>query len=234
MSYHGSIAIIPARGGSKRIPNKNIKNFCGKPIISYSIQAAIKTVLFDKIVVSTDSHEIAEIAVKYGAEVPFIRPKELADDFVGTDEVIIHALNWLIEHGENVRYVCCIYATAPFIKPEYIKKGYESLIKEKATSAVSVTTYSYPIYRSLILDERGRLRMQWPEYIKTRSQDLPVVYHDAGQFYWADVKKYLSEKKLYSNDAIPVIIPRYLVQDIDTEEDWQRAELMYKALNMVV
>ena len=234
MSYHGSIAIIPARGGSKRIPNKNIKNFCGKPIISYSIQAAIKTVLFDKIVVSTDSHEIAEIAVKYGAEVPFIRPKELADDFVGTDEVIIHALNWLIKHGENVRYVCCIYATAPFIKPEYIKKGYESLIKEKATSAVSVTTYSYPIYRSLILDERGRLRMQWPEYIKTRSQDLPVVYHDAGQFYWADVKKYLSEKKLYSNDAIPVIIPRYLVQDIDTEEDWQRAELMYKALNMVV
>ena len=234
MSYHGSIAFIPARGGSKRIPNKNIKNFCGKPIISYSIQAAIKTVLFDKIVVSTDSHEIAEIAVKYGAEVPFIRPKELADDFVGTDEVIIHALNWLIEHGENVRYVCCIYATAPFIKPEYIKKGYESLIKEKATSAVSVTTYSYPIYRSLILDERGRLRMQWPEYIKTRSQDLPVVYHDAGQFYWADVKKYLSEKKLYSNDAIPVIIPRYLVQDIDTEEDWQRAELMYKALNLVV
>ena len=232
MSNHESIAIIPARGGSKRITKKNIKNFCGKPIISYSIQAAIKTVLFDKIVVSTDSHEIAEIAVKYGAEVPFIRPKELADDFVGTDEVIIHALNWFIEHGENVRYVCCIYATAPFIKPEYIKKGYESLIKEKATSAVSVTTYSYPIYRSLILDERGRLRMQWPEYIKTRSQDLPVVYHDAGQFYWADVKKYLSEKKLYSNDAIPVIIPRYLVQDIDTEEDWQRAELMYKALHM--
>ena len=228
------ISVIPARAGSKRIPKKNIRSFLGKPIISYSIEAAKATKLFDRIIVSTDSQEIADIALTFGAEAPFIRPKELADDFVGTDEVIIHALNWLIKHGENVRYVCCIYATAPFIKPEYIKKGYESLIKEKATSAVSVTTYSYPIYRSLILDERGRLRMQWPEYIKTRSQDLPVVYHDAGQFYWADVKKYLVDKSFWSNDTLPIIIPRYLVQDIDIEEDWQRAELMYKALNTVV
>ena len=228
------ISVIPARAGSKRIPKKNIRSFLGKPIISYSIEAAKATKLFDRIIVSTDSQEIADIALTFGAEAPFIRPKELADDFVGTDEVIIHALNWFIEHGENVRYVCCIYATAPFIKPEYIKKGYESLIKEKATSAVSVTTYSYPIYRSLILDERGRLRMQWPEYIKTRSQDLPVVYHDAGQFYWADVKKYLVDKSFWSNDTLPIIIPRYLVQDIDIEEDWQRAELMYKALNTVV
>jgi len=228
------ISVIPARAGSKRIPKKNIRSFLGKPIISYSIEAAKATKLFDRIIVSTDSQEIADIALTFGAEAPFIRPKELADDFVGTDEVIIHALNWFIEHGENVRYVCCIYATAPFIKPEYIKKGYKSLIKEKATSAVSVTTYSYPIYRSLILDERGRLRMQWPEYIKTRSQDLPVVYHDAGQFYWADVKKYLVDKSFWSNDTLPIIIPRYLVQDIDIEEDWQRAELMYKALNTVV
>lgn len=226
-----NIAIIPARIGSKRIPKKNIKPFHGKPIIAYSIEAAQKTDLFSKIVVSTDSQELAEIAESYGAEVPFIRPAELSDDFTGTDAVILHALNWLIDHGTDIKYICCIYATAPFINPCYIKNGLELLKKQKATSSFSITTYPYPIYRSLKINENGRLQMMWPDYLNVRSQDLSEAYHDAGQFYWADAKKYLIEKKFFSQDAVPVVLPRYLVQDIDTDEDWQRAEAMYKALN---
>jgi len=227
-----NIAIIPARIGSKRIPKKNIKIFHGKPIIAYSIQAALKTNLFGKVIVSTDSQELADVAISHGAEVPFIRPAELSDDFTGTDAVILHALNWLIEHGEDIEYVCCIYATAPFIKPEHIKNGLELLKNKNATSAFSVTTYPYPIYRSLKIDESGRLKMIWPDYLNVRSQDLSEAYHDAGQFYWADVKKYLIQKKFFSQDAIPVVLPRYLVQDIDTAEDWHRAEAMYKALGL--
>ncbi len=227
-----NIAIIPARIGSKRIPKKNIKNFHGKPIIAYSIQAALETNLFSKVIVSTDSQELADVAISHGAEVPFIRPAELSDDFTGTDAVILHALNWLIGHGEDVQYVCCIYATAPFVKPEYIRKGLDLLKSAKATSAFSVTTYPYPIYRSLKIEENGRLKMIWPDYLNVRSQDLSEAYHDAGQFYWADVKKYLVERKFFSQDAVPVVLPRYLVQDIDTDEDWRRAEAMYKALGL--
>lgn len=227
-----NVAIIPARMASKRIPKKNIRNFHGKPIIAYSIHAAQKTEIFSKIVVSTDSPELADIAASYGAEVPFIRPAELSDDLTGTDAVILHSLNWLIEHGDDIQNVCCIYATAPFVSSGYIKKGLELLKKADATSAFSVTTYPYPIYRSLRITERGRLEMIWPEYIKARSQDLSEAYHDAGQFYWADVKKYLRERTFFSKDAIPVVIPRYLVQDIDTEEDWHRAQVMYKALSI--
>jgi len=226
-----TVAIIPARIGSKRIPKKNIKIFHGKPIIAYSIQAAHETGLFSKVIVSTDSQELADIAVSYGAEVPFIRPAELSDDFTGTDAVILHALNWLIDNGTDIQYACCIYATAPFIDSVFIRKGLELLKSVKATSAFSVTTYPYPIYRSLKLNENGRLGMIWPDYMNVRSQDLSEAYHDAGQFYWADVKKYLTEKKFFSQDAIPVVLPRHLVQDIDTDEDWQRAEAMYKALN---
>lgn len=227
-----NIAIIPARIGSKRIPKKNIKIFHGKPIIAYSIQAAIKTNLFSKVVVSTDSQELGDIAISYGAEVPFIRPAKLSDDLTGTDAVILHALNWLIEHGEDIQYVCCIYATAPFVNPEYIWIGLELLKNKNATSAFSVTTYPYPIYRSLKIDENDRLKMIWPDYLNVRSQDLSEAYHDAGQFYWADVKKYLVERKFFSQDAVPVVLPRYLVQDIDTDEDWRRAEAMYKALGL--
>ena len=225
-----NVAIVPARIGSKRIPKKNIKIFHGKPIIAYSIQAALETNLFGKVIVSTDSQELADIAISYGAEAPFIRPAELSDDFTGTDAVILHALNWLIKHGEDVQYVCCIYATAPFVSPEYIRKGLELLKNAKATSAFSVTTYPYPIYRSLKINENGRLKMIWPDYLNVRSQDLSEAYHDAGQFYWADAKKYLVERKFFSQDAVPVVLPRYLVQDIDTAEDWQRAEAMYEAL----
>jgi pseudaminic acid cytidylyltransferase len=227
-----NVAIIPARIGSKRIPKKNIKIFHGKPMLAYSIQAALKTKLFSSIIVSTDSMELANIAITYGAEVPFIRPAELSDDFTGTDAVILHALNYLIDHGADIQYVCCIYATAPFINSAYIKKGFDLLKKKNATSAFSVTTYPYPIYRSLKISEDGRLQMIWPDYMNVRSQDLSEAYHDAGQFYWADAQKYLIEKNIFSKDAVPVVLPRYLVQDIDTDEDWQRAEAMYKVLSL--
>jgi len=227
-----NIAIIPARIGSKRIPRKNIKFFHGKPIIAYSIQAALETELFSRVIVSTDSQELANVAISYGAEVPFMRPAELSDDFTGTDAVILHALRWLIDHGEDLRYVCCIYATAPFVTSEYIKKGLELLQKNRGTSAFSVTTYPYPIYRSLKINDKGRLEMIWPDYISVRSQDISEAYHDAGQFYWADAKKYLTEKRFFSKNAIPVVLPRYLVQDIDTEEDWQRAEMMFSIMKL--
>lgn len=225
-----AIAIIPARIGSKRICKKNIKNFHGKPIIAYSIQAALETKLFRRVIVSTDSKELADIAIEYGAEVPFMRPAELSDDFTGTDEVILHALNWLIVHGEDVQYACCIYATAPFIDSVFIRTGFELLKSSEATSAFSVTTYPYPIYRSLKITESGRLTMIWPDYMNVRSQDLSEAYHDAGQFYWVDVKKYLIERNIFSKNAIPVVLPRSLVQDIDTEEDWETAEMMFSAM----
>ena len=226
------VAVIPARGGSKRIPHKNIKPFCGKSMIAYSIEAAKNAGIFDRIIVSTDSEEIASIARDLGAEIPFMRPGNLADDQTGTDAVILHALKRLMEDGEKIDYICCIYATAPFVKAEYIIKGYNLLCDKNAASCFSVTTYSFPIFRSLKINKQDRLEMFWPEYRETRSQDLPEAYHDAGQFYWSDAKKYLKEKQFYSKDAIPVILPRYLVQDIDTPEDWETAEKMYSVLQM--
>jgi len=226
------VAIIPARGGSKRIPHKNIKPFFGKPMISYSIEAVKNADIFDRIIVSTDSKEIASIAKKFGAEVPFIRPVELADDVSGTDAVILHALKRLMEDGEKIDYICCIYATAPFVKAEYIIKGYNLLREKNAASCFSVTTYPFPIFRSLKINSQNRLEMFWPEYRETRSQDLVEAYHDAGQFYWADAKEYLKEKQFYSKDSVPIILPRYLVQDIDTPEDWETAEKMYSTLQM--
>lgn len=225
------IAVIPARGGSKRIPNKNIKNFCGKPIIAYSIEAAKQTGIFDRIIVSTDSEKIADVSRKYGAEIPFMRPSDLADDFSGTDAVVLHALEWMSRQSAyQASYMCCIYATAPFVRPEFLLKGLEMLTKEKASTVFSVTTFSYPILRALKVAKTGRLKMFWPEYRLSRSQDLPKAYHDAGQFYWADAKRFLEERSFFAKNAIPFILPRYLVQDIDTPEDWERAELMFKTL----
>jgi pseudaminic acid cytidylyltransferase len=226
------VAVIPARGGSKRIPHKNIKLFCGRPMIAYSIEAAKDAAIFDRIIVSTDSKEIASTAKEFGAEVPFMRPVELADDYTGTDTVTLHALKWLMEHGEKIDYICCIYATAPFVKAEHIIKGYNLLCEKNSTSCFSVTTYSFPIFRSLKINDQDRLEMFWPEYREARSQDLTEAYHDAGQFYWADVKKYLEENQFYLKDAVPVFLPRYLVQDIDTPEDWETAEKMYSVLQM--
>jgi len=221
------VAIIPARAGSKRIPDKNIKIFAGLPMIAHSIRAAQKSGVFDRIIVSTDSDAIMEVAKRFGAEVPFRRPAELADDHTGTDAVIIHALNWLAEHDQPARYACCIYATAPLIRPEYISRGLEVMREHEATSVFSVATYPYPIFRSLKLNDRGRVEMVWPENLSKRSQDLPDVFHDAGQFYWCDVEKYQREKRLLSSDALPILIPRYLVQDIDTPEDWEFAEKLF-------
>ncbi len=226
------VAIIPARGGSKRIPNKNIKLFAGQPIISYSIKAAQETNLFNRIIVSTDSEKIASIIKKFGAEVPFIRPAELADDFTGTDAVVLHALKCLLNSGEKIDYVCCIYATAPLVRSKDIHKGFELLQDYNATSTFTVTSFPSPIFRALKINDSGRIEMFCPQYLETRSQDLPEAYHDAGQFYWADVKKYLQEGRFYSKDSVPLILPRYLVQDIDTSEDWEMAEKMYSVLQM--
>jgi len=223
-----NVAIIPARGGSKRIPKKNIKLFSGKPIIAYSIETANISGLFDKIIVSTDSQEIAHTAEEYGAEVPFMRPKKLSDDFTPTAPVLLHAVKWMEENGSLPNYVCCIYATAPFVRSDYIKKGLGLMMSKRASSVFSVTTFPFSIFRALNISEAGCLKMFWPEHELTRSNDLPEAYHDAGQFYWLDSKKFLKSKKIYAGDALPVILPRCLVQDIDTPDDWETAEAMYE------
>jgi pseudaminic acid cytidylyltransferase len=226
-----NIAVIIARGGSKRIPRKNIKDFCGQPMIAYPIRVARETTLFHRIIVSTDDDEIAEIAEDYGAETPFMRPDELAGDCTTTAEALIHSLQWLEDHGEPADYFCCIYPTTPFLKGEDLKKGFELLRREKGITAFSVTTFGAPIFRAFKIGDDGHLQMFWPEYRDTRSQDLPNAYHDAGQFYWGDTKRFLREKVLYTKESVPVILPRYLVHDIDTVEDWETAEKLYLALS---
>ncbi len=224
-----NLAIIPARGGSKRIPVKNIKEFAGKPLIAYSIIAAKNSQLFDKIIVSTDSEKVAEIAKQYGADVPFLRPEELSNDIIGTRPVTNHAIQYCVENYFEPEYSCCIYATAPFLQPKYLQSGLEKLkLQEDKSFAFSVTSFPFPIQRSLRIGESGVTPM-FPESIWTRSQDLEEAYHDAGQFYWGRTKDYLSSKKIFSEHSLPVVLPRHLVQDIDTPEDWHRAELMYQA-----
>jgi len=222
------IAIIPARGGSKRIPYKNIKDFFGKPLISYSIEVALKTNLFSKVYVSTDDKQIADIAIKYKAEV-INRPKELADDFTGTGEVINHAIDTLKQQGKKFKYVCTIYATAPLLQEKYLIQGFEKLKNSDAKMAFSTTSMPFPIQRTFKITEDGRCEMFWPENFNKRSQDLEEAYQDAGQFYWEDITKDFTDLP-FGKDSIPIILPRYLVQDIDTLEDWKRAELMYKSI----
>lgn len=227
-----AVAIIPARGGSKRIPRKNIKLFAGVPMIARSILAAKECGLFRRIIVSTEDAEITEVAREYGAEVPFVRPAELATDHTNTDPVLLHALRWLEENDALPSTFCCIYATAPFIQADYLRKGFQLLRDEGATTVFSVTSFPYPIFRSLKVLPNRRVEMFWPENFPKRSQDLPEAFHDAGQFYWMNTTKYLQDSRLFSSDSVPVFLPRYLVQDIDTLEDWERAELMFKVLNM--
>jgi len=226
-----NVAMIPARGGSKRIPKKNVRSFVGRPMIAYSIQAAKESGVFDRIIVSTDSEEIARIAQELGAECPFIRPPELSDDHVATAPVLEHTLRWLERLGQSVQYACCIYATAPFVRSEDIRLGLGMLQRYACQTSFSVTSFEFPIFRAHKLTEGGTLEMFWPEHELTRSQDLPEAYHDAGQFYWVDVARFMKDPRLYAPDSRPVILPRHLVQDIDTLEDWQRAELMFMALN---
>lgn len=225
------IAIIPARGGSKRIPKKNIKLFNGKPIISYPIQVALASNIFDHVIVTTDSDEIARVAMEAGAEIPFIRPSELSDDNTPTAPVIVHAINWVKENWGEVEYACCIYPTTPFLRNEYLNKGYELIVEQGVSSVFSVTSFPFAIFRALKVNEKGCIDMLWPEYELTRSQDLPDCFHDAGQFYWLHADKFLESRKLYAKDSMPVVLPRYLVQDIDTPEDWVNAEYMFKAIN---
>ena len=225
-----TIAIIPARGGSKRIPRKNIKNFFDKPLIAYSIQTALESQLFEKVIVSTDDVEIAEIAKKYGAEVPFLRPQELADDFSGTEAVISHALKYLKIQGEEYAFACTIYATAPLLQAKYLKEGLEKLKNSDAIHTFSATTMPFPIQRTFKIDAGGRCKMFTPKYYMSRSQDLEEAYQDAGQFYWSRLNSTSSEI-LFGKDSIPIILPRHLVQDIDTLEDWKRAEIMYEVIN---
>lgn len=224
------VAIIPARGGSKRIPRKNIKHFAGQPMIAYSIQAAQCSGLFDKIIVSTDDDEIAEIARSFGAEVPFIRPRELSDDHTATIPVIAHAIKVLEEAGDTIEAACCIYATAPFIRAEDIAAAYSALIEHQKKYAFPVTTFPFPIFRGVKRSENGDIAMFWPEHFASRSQDLPEAYHDVGQFYWGTPDAWLSGTPIFSEAATTIVLPRHLVQDIDTLEDWKRAELMHKAL----
>ena len=224
-----NLAIIPARGGSKRIPGKNIKEFAGKPLIAYSIEVAIKSGLFDKILVSTDSQEVANIALGLGVEVPFMRPAELSNDIVGTRPVSNHAIEYCIEHFFKPEFCCCIYATAPFLQVEYLQQGLGSLKTEKEKAfAFSVTSFPFPVQRALSINEQG-INPMFAEQIGKRSQDLEEAFHDAGQFYWGRTDDYLSAKRIFSNNSLPIVLPRHLVQDIDTPEDWQRAELMYQA-----
>ncbi|RLA83603.1 MAG: pseudaminic acid cytidylyltransferase [Epsilonproteobacteria bacterium] len=227
-----AIAIIPARGGSKRIPKKNIKDFFGKPLIAYSIEVALASNLFEKVIVTTDDKQIATIAKEYGAEVPFIRPTELSDDFTGTQEVIKHTIDYLESQGENYEYICTIYATAPLLQKEYLIEGYEKLKQSDAINAFSATSMPFPIQRTFKLDNNGRCEMFTPEHYTTRSQDLEEAYQDAGQFYWENRKlaKASNNSIVFSDISIPIILPRHLVQDIDTLEDWERAEFMYEIL----
>jgi N-acylneuraminate cytidylyltransferase len=225
-----NICVIPARGGSKRIPRKNIKEFNGKPIIAYSIEAALKSNCFDQVIVSTDDVEIVEVAKKYGAQVPFIRPTELSNDYAGTIPVIKHAIEWLEENNNSIESVCCLYATAPFIQPQTISRAFQRLQESKTDYCFSATSFTFPIQRAIRITQNDKVEMFYPEYFNVRSQDLEEAYHDAGQFYWGKAQAFKDELPIFSEVATSYILPRYLVQDIDTKEDWIRAEAMYKTL----
>jgi len=224
------LAIIPARGGSKRIPRKNIKLFCGKPMIAWSIEAAIKSGCFDKVIVSTDDEEIVQTALRFGATVPFIRPAELSDDHTGTIPVIRHAIEWFNAQGQQVEHACCLYATAPFVSSEDIQRGLGRLTEAGCDYAFSVTSYAFPIQRAIHLNADGRVEMFNPEHFNTRSQDLEEAYHDAGQFYWGRSDAWLEGRMIFGPGSVPVVLPRHRVQDIDTPEDWVRAEWLFKAM----
>ena len=225
-----NICVIPARGGSKRIPRKNIKEFNGKPIIAYSIEAALQSNCFSQVIVSTDDDEISEVAKKYGALVPFVRPDELSNDYAGTISVIKHAIEWMENNNNYIESVCCLYATAPFIQSKIISKAYQQLKDSNSDYCFSVTSFSFPIQRAIKIVQGDKVDMFYPEHFNTRSQDLEEAYHDAGQFYWGKAQAFKDESPLFSEVATPYVLPRYLVQDIDTMEDWIRAEAMYKVL----
>ncbi|MDD4515328.1 pseudaminic acid cytidylyltransferase [Massilibacteroides sp.] len=222
------LAIIPARGGSKRIPGKNKRSFLGKPIIAYSIEIAIRSGLFDEVMVSTDDEEIAAIAVEYGARVPFFRSVEKAGDYATLTDVLIEVVQEYESRGEVFDTLCCLLATAPLLAIDDLKAGYAALAEGGFDSACAVVPFSYPILRALDLADDGILSMRWPEYAFTRSQDLKTAYHDTGTFYWIKRDTLLSEKKLFTAKGTAIVLDERSIQDIDTETDWLLAELKYK------
>lgn len=223
------IAIITARGGSKRIPKKNIKEFCGKPILAYSIQAALDSGLFDEVMVSTDSEEIAEVARKYGANVPFMRSEKTSDDFATTADVLLEVLEEYEKRGQIFEYMTCIYPTAPFVTPEKLQQAMKRIQQEQAVMVLPVVAFSYPPQRGYII-ENQHLQMKWKENFSKRSQDLEPLYHDCGQFYVYEVERYRQRKGLITDEIVPIIVDDLEVQDIDNESDWKLAELKYKLM----
>lgn len=224
-----NLAVIPARGGSKRIPQKNIRPFAGRPILAYAVDAAVSSGLFERVVVTTDDPEVAEVARSVGAEVPFVRPAVIADDLTPMADVVLHAVTELEAAGDRYDAVCTVFATAPFVRAADLTAGFEVLTAGHP-AAVAVTDFDFPIFRAFALAPEGDLRVLWPEHAGTRSQDLPAALHDAGQFYWTRVEVLRGSRSLWPAGMRPVRLPRHRVQDIDTPEDWQRAELMYAAL----
>lgn len=220
------VAIITARGGSKRIPLKNIKNFLGRPIIKYSIDAALQSGCFDEVMVSTDDRRIADVALSLGAKIPFLRSAGSSDDFATTADVIVEVLNQYKTQGKEFRYCCCIYPTAVFVTAEKLKTAYNKLIESGADTAVPVVRFGFPILRSFKIED-GLVKMNWPEYMNTRSQDLPPAFHDCGQFYFLRTDSFLKNKKLFTDFTVSFKMPESEVQDIDNEEDWKLAELKY-------
>lgn len=221
-----NLAIITARGGSKRIPRKNIKDFCGKPIIAYSIEAAIKSGCFDEVMCSTDDEEIAEVAKRYGAAVPFMRSAATANDFATTADVLNEVISEYQKRGKVFDCFCCLYPTAPFVNAQRIKDGLGLMLAKNAAGAMPVVRYSYPIQRALRITS-GTISMREPEQSRSRSQDLEPMYHDAGQYYWYRTDAFLVNPNIMNGSPVPVVTPEVEVQDIDTIDDWQVAEMKY-------
>ncbi len=227
-----TIAIIPARGGSKRIPRKNIKDFAGQPIIKYSIDAALTSGCFDEVMVSTDDQEIAQVAQSFGAKVPFFRSKENSSDTAMTFPVLEEVVTEYKKRGMEFDYVCCIYPTAPFITPERLRTAKQTLINNNAEVVLPIMKFGYPIQRSLRI-ENGKVRMFWPENYNVRSQDLEPAYQDCGQFYFFKTKILFEPGMIYSKNTLPIIVPESEAQDIDNEEDWRIAEIKFKLIKHI-
>ena len=226
------MAVIPARGGSKRIPNKNIKDFCQKPILEYAITAAINTQLFSKIIVSTDSVEIAKFAQQLGAEVPFIRSPQLSDDYSNTDQVVQDVIIKLSQMGKNYEYISCIYATTPFLEPLDIENGFAALRANKSDFLLAVNRLRFPIERTYQDSGNGTLRLSKPDAYLTRSQDLPVSYVDSGQFYWGTPKGWQEVNDLGIGDPTYIELPWHKSIDLDTLQDWDMAERIFSAIHL--
>lgn len=225
-----SVAIITARGGSKRIPGKNIKEFCGKPILAYSIEAALQSGIFDTVMVSTDDEKIAEVARQYGAEVPFYRSEKTSGDFATTNDVLLEVLEEYEKRGEKFELACCIYPTAPFVTAKRLREAAEKLVASNADTLIPVVAFSYPPQRAMIVRDE-RLVFEYPQYLDSRSQDLVPHYHDVGQFYVFRVENFKKNQKLMVGDILPLVLSELEVQDIDHQTDWEIAEMKYRLLH---